>query len=244
MVSNPLRLFQISNTTNALAAPQALNQPLQGMRNSVASRTKTLRVLMVTPFYFPSMGGVENHVYQVARRLAHANVDITVLTTDRSGTLPANEQIAGVNIIRVPAAPANRDYYFAPGIARVIAQKQWDIVHMQCYHTLVAPIAMAAAWAARIPYVLTFHGGGNTSQLRNRLRGLQQHLLRPLLAHAERLIAVANFEIGFYGERLNLAAERFVLIPNGCDLPKLTEPATQSTAEKLIISIGRLEQYK
>ncbi|MCB0189516.1 MAG: glycosyltransferase family 4 protein, partial [Caldilineaceae bacterium] len=209
----------------------------------ISIQSHVLRVLMVTPFYFPSMGGVENHVYQVARRLAHANIDITVLTTDRSGQLPEEEQIAGVKILRVPALPANRDYYFAPGIAKIIMQGKWDIVHLQCYHTLVAPLAMAAAWAARIPYVVTFHGGGNTSQLRNRLRGIQQRLLRPFLAQAKRLIAVANFEIDYYGGRLNLAAERFALIPNGCDLPKLADDAA-ANSDNLLVSIGRLEQYK
>src|SRR5262245_54425674 len=123
----------------------------------VSKPTDALRVLMVTPRYFPYMGGVENHVYEVARRLARDGIDITILTADPSGKLPATEQAEGVSICRVRAWPAERDYYFAPDIYRMIIKGAWDLVHVQSYHTLVAPLAMFAALRARIPYVVTFH---------------------------------------------------------------------------------------
>ena len=105
---------------------------------------------------------------------------------------------------------------------------------------------MLAALRAGIPYVVTFHGGGHSSRLRNALRGAQQRLLRPLLARAERLVAVAEFEIGHFGERLHLPPERFALIPNGSDLPRVSprSDADEAPAGPLIASIGRLERYK
>ena len=135
--------------------------------SSDTAGAKSLRMLMATPRYFPFMGGVENHVYEVARRLARQGVDITVLTTDTSGQLPADELSEGIKIRRVRAWPTQRDYYFAPDVYRLIRRGDWDIVHIQSYHTLVAPLAMLAARRARIPYVLTFHGGGHSSRLRN-----------------------------------------------------------------------------
>src|SRR5438270_1075286 len=104
-----------------------------------------LRVLMVAARYFPYVGGVETHVYEVGRRLARAGIEITVLTTDLSGQLPVAEELEGVQIRRVRAWPNNKDYYFAPGIYRFILQRQWDIVHCQGYHNLVAPLTMLAA---------------------------------------------------------------------------------------------------
>ena len=202
------------------------------------------RILMVTPRYFPDMGGVETHVSEVTRRLASAGADVTILTTDRSGRLPASEQIDGVSIWRVRAWPARRDYYFAPGISRVIADGAWDIVHCQSYHTLVAPLAMLAARRANIPYVVTFHGGGHSSRLRTALRGGQWTLLRPLLARAARLIAIAQFEITLYSSRLRLPSNRFVFIPKGAELPRLTQRAPTHAPGTLIVSVGRLERYK
>jgi len=177
--------------------------------------------------------------------LSRAGVTATVLTTDLGGTLPREEQIDGVTIRRVRAYPATSDFYLAPDIYRVITPGEWDIIHVQSYHTLVAPLAMFTAWRAQLPYVVTFHGGGHSSRLRHTLRGAQHRMLRPLLARAERLIAVAQFEIEFWSKRLKLPVDRFVCIPNGADLPQLPG-ATRSvrTDRTLIASVGRLERYK
>ena len=208
-------------------------------------REKALRVLMVTPRYFPYQGGVESHVHEVARRLARQDVEITVLTTQPHGQWPAEETREGVKIRRVKAWPAERDYYFAPKIRSVIREGTWDVIHVQSYHTLVAPLAMWTAWRAHIPYIVTFHGGGHSSQLRKALRGTQWAALRPLLARASRLITVAQFEQEFWGTRLKLPADRFVFIPNGADLPA-PEPAAHEAVRPhtRIASIGRLEHYK
>lgn len=227
--------------------PLALSMPQlrKDAHWATPARSKALRLLMVTPRYFPMMGGVENHVYQVARRLAHAGVEITVLTTDPSKQLPAYEKIEGVHIQRVHAWPNDRDYYFAPGIYQMIRQGNWDLMHLQSYHTLVAPVAMLAAQRAKLPYVVTFHGGGHSSPLRNRIRGVQQTLLRPLLARAQKLVAVANFEIGYYSEHLHLEVGRFAVIPNGCDLAINASAITKIETKGIqIVSMGRLERYK
>lgn len=235
------QLFQLTPTmTKVIQAPHRGRAKLL----TQASRPP-LRILMVTPRYLPYMGGVENHVYQVARRLVHAGVDITVLTTDPSRQLPRFEQMEGVKIRRIAAYPARRDYHFAPELINLIRRHEWDLVHVQSYHTLVAPLAMWAAWRAGLPYVVTFHGGGHSSALRNQMRSMQQTLLRPLLARAQKLVAVANFEIDYYGKRLDLTPDRFALIPNGCEFGHLAPVAPATTpAGTRILSIGRLEQYK
>ena len=216
-----------------------------------ATAWRPLRVLFVTPRYFPFMGGIETHVHEVAQRLVAAGVDVTVLTTDPSGKLPAREEVAQVTIRRVRAWPARRDYYFAPDIARIIAREPWDLIHCQGIHTLVPPLAMLAAVRARIPFVLTFHTGGHSSCMRNAVRSLQWATLRPLLARARMLIGVSNFEVGFFRRTLHLPANRFVVIRNGGQLPSHdeTSSAPEATLSQprpypLIISSGRLERYK
>lgn len=209
-----------------------------------AVQANRLRLLIVTPRYFPYMGGVENHVYQVAHRLARAGVDVTVLSTDPTGELAPRENADGVTVRRVHAWPSERDYYFAPDIYRIITQEFWDLVHVQSYHTLVAPVAMLAALRAGIPYVLTFHGGGHSSWARNALRGLHRRLLRPLFTRAARLVATARFEIALFGEQLGIPRDKFVLIPNGSDLSGRAQQVSPSTDPELVVSIGRLERYK
>jgi glycosyltransferase involved in cell wall biosynthesis len=204
-----------------------------------------LRVLMVTPRYPPDVGGVERHVSEVARRVAAMGAQVTVLCADRTGKLPVQEEREGVTLRRTRAWPAQRDYYFAPGIYREIVRGSWDLVHVQSYHTFVAPLAMLAALRCRTPYVVTFHGGGHSSTVRHLLRRAQRSVLRPLLARADRLVATAHFEIGLYGKELGLGPDRFVLIPNGGDLRRPMATAASSSGNGTVIaSVGRLERYK
>jgi glycogen synthase len=204
------------------------------------------RILMITPRYFPLVGGVEHHVSQVARLMTD-DAEVTLLTTDTTGELPEAETIDGVNVMRVRAWPRRADYYFAPALSRVVREGDWDLVHVQSAHTAVAPLAMIAALRARIPYVVTFHGGGHSSRLRGALRGLQWAVLRPLLARADKLIAVATFEAERFSRILRLPIERFAVIPNGSDLPSIPPKEAKRLRAQggtVIVSVGRLERYK
>jgi glycosyltransferase involved in cell wall biosynthesis len=102
---------------------------------------------------------------------------------------------------------------------------------------------MLAAARARKPFVLTFHSGGHPSTTRNRLRGIQRSAVRPLLARARKLIAVSQFEAEFFSRELHIPTGRFATIANGADMP-VPGPVHIDEAEPLIVSAGRLEQYK
>ncbi len=203
-----------------------------------------LRILLATARYFPYMGGIETHVYEVSRRLARLGCDVTVLTTDPSGRLPEREVKDNVEIRRVRAYPAQRDYYFAPGVARVVAEKRWDVVHSQGSHTLVPPLVMGAALRTGTPYVVTFHTGGHSARWRNAIRPLQWTILRPLLRRAERFVAVSRYEASFFQPRLGVSADRFAFIPNGSDLPDVSTLPTINDNGTWITSVGRLERFK
>jgi glycosyltransferase involved in cell wall biosynthesis/GT2 family glycosyltransferase len=204
-----------------------------------------LRVLMVTPRSPLEQGGVERHVMEVSRRMAAARVQVEVLCTDSEAKKARTETRDGVRIRTVRAWPRGRDWYLAPGIWREMGREKWDLVHVQSYHTLVAPLAMLRALTLRVPFVVTFHGGGHSSQVRNRSRGLQMRLLRPLLRRAARLVAIARFEIEEYGAALGVPPERWAFIPNGTDLSfSGAESAEAEPALPTLASVGRLERYK
>ena len=202
-----------------------------------------LRVAVATARYPPLTGGVELHTEEVSRRLAAAGLDVTVLTTDLTHSLPSYERRDDVAIRRFPAWPKRRDYYFCPGVYREIVRGQWDLVHVQGYQTLVAPTAMLAALRARLPYVVTFHAGGHSSRLRSTIVPVQERVLRPLLGRADRLVALTPAEVEARAPRLGVPADRFVVIPNGADLPGGASDGSLRDPD-LIASIGRLERYK
>jgi glycosyltransferase involved in cell wall biosynthesis len=205
---------------------------------------RPIRVLMVCPRYLPEgTGGTEMHVYEVTRRLpAQGNFEITVLTTDRSRRLPRQEVVEGVPVLRVPAWPRGRDYYLAPGIAAVVRQRRWDLVHCQGIHTPVPLLAMASARRAGIPYLVTFHTGGHSSRFRNAMRTTQWRLAGPLLRSAVSLIAVSRFEADVLTRDARLGGRQVVVIRNGGGLPP-PRPGTAAVPGR-IVSSGRLERYK
>jgi glycosyltransferase involved in cell wall biosynthesis len=202
------------------------------------------RVLLVTARYLPYVGGTEIQTHELAHRLAAEGYEVTILTTDPSGTLAELEHRANFTIRRVPAFPKNRDYYIAPRIYHEIVNGDWDLVHCQGVHTFVAPLAMFAARRASIPYLLAFHSGGHSSQWRNQIRGIQWQLLRPLIAGAKYLVAVSKYEATAFRTRLKLPAEKFVVIPGGSHLPITATTATHPSELHTIVSVGRLEKYK
>jgi glycosyltransferase involved in cell wall biosynthesis len=203
-----------------------------------------LRILMVAARYFPFMGGIESHVHEVGRRLVSRGHKVGILTADTSGALPVRESVEGMDVVRVPAWLPRSDFCLAPGLTTRLAQESWDVVHIQGYHTFSAPLGMLASIWNDVPFVLTFHSGGHSSRLRNRIRRLQCAILRPLVRHAARLIAVSRFEAEFFSKQMRIPRELFTVVPNGASLPKPTVKAQAKTQGPLIVSLGRLERYK
>ena len=221
---------------------------LRGTRARSPQPGDALRILMVTPRSPLLPGGVERHVMEVSRRLVAEGNDVTVLCAEVAGEAQGSELRDGVAIRSVRAWPRGRDWRFAPAIWREMGRGQWDLVHVQSYHTFVAPLAMLRALRLGVPYVVTFHAGGHSSRLRHGIRRLQRTLLRPLLARADRLVAVARFEVDTYGRELRVRADRFALIPNGTDLPRAAEAPGAGSGNGdggvVLATIGRLERYK
>jgi glycosyltransferase involved in cell wall biosynthesis len=214
----------------------------------IPTRRGPLRVAMVSAFAFPTIGGIATHVHEVSTRLGAAGVDVTVLTTDRSGDLPVEEQLPGCRVRRFRAYPRSRDYYLAPGLARHLSRAgDYDIVHVQGIHTLVAPVALAAAQRAGTPTVLTIHTGGpkgHPSRLRRHLRPLQWWGLAPLLRSTAALVAVSDFERQMFAPYLGDAAGAIRLVRNGCEPLPVDDSAEIPQGSPLLVSVGRLERFK
>jgi glycosyltransferase involved in cell wall biosynthesis/GT2 family glycosyltransferase len=235
----------LATTTRGYLGGQGEARRIAERREQAEAPPRPLRVLMVTPRSPLLQGGVERHVMETSRRIAASGAGVEVLCTEPGGPKLTEEVRDGVTIRTVRSWPADRDWCLAPRLWREISRQPWDVVHVQSYHTLVAPLAMLRALTLRIPYVVTFHGGGHSQAHRNKARSGQRRLLRPLLARAARLVAVARFEIDEYGGELGLGPDHFALIPNGTDLAFAeTGAAPRRNGAATIATIGRLERYK
>lgn len=208
---------------------------------------RPLRILQVSARFTPYVGGTEIHTREVSTELTKRGHEVTVLTTDLGGTLPTNEVVDGVEVVRVRAWPRRFDLYLAPGMRSYISRGSWDVVHVQGYHTAVAPLALMAAQREGIPTALTFHSGGHGSRLRNLGRPIQSRLLGRWLRRCELLIGVSDFEVELFAQRLGIPADRIRMIPNGVSTrSSQAEPRPRRPADPAphLLSIGRLQRYK
>ncbi len=213
---------------------------------------RSLRILQVSARFRPYVGGTEIHTAEVSAELTRRGHEVTVVTTDLGGELPAEEVIDGIRVIRVRAWPRRSDLYVAPGLSRVIADGPWDLVHVQGYHTAVAPIALRAAQRRGLPTALTFHSGGHSSRLRNLSRPIHTRAMAHWLRHCDLLIGVSDFEADLFAHRLGLDPGRIRTIPNGVSSSRSADtdgerptpaPAPGDEGPHLL-SIGRLPRYK
>lgn len=219
---------------------------------------QNMRVLLATRHYFPHIGGIETHVYEVGHRLVDAGVDVTILTSAYSDKLPDVEEVDGMHIRRVRAWLDRGSFYVVPGISHIVTNGSWDVIHCHDIDTLFGAHVMLAAWRVGIPYVVTFHNGyplGSSSEgasywqsaidsLRGVVKRLKWAALRPLFAHATRLIGVSDFVVERFQKQLHLPEKYFTVISNGGDLPKVKATSLPNAKRPLIVSSGRLERFK
>ena len=204
----------------------------------------SLRVAMVASRFLPLLGGIETHVDEVSRRMAARGLDVTVLTTDLQGRLPKHDRREGFEIRRFPAYPRSKDLRISPALSRAISSGAFDVVHVQGVHTLLPPMALAAARRAGSPSVVTFHTGGHSSRLRTVVRGAQWRALGPALRRASALVAVSAYEAQLFARILRIDPARIRLIRNGAEALPVSGAVPDVSGSPLICSVGRLERYK
>ena len=204
----------------------------------------SLKVAIVTPRYEPEWGGVETHVSQLVRRLAH-EVEIEVLTQTSDRSLPSIERRGGAVVRRFRVVTPSANYAWAPALWTYLAGKRnsWDVVHAHHYHAL--PALGCAALGNAAPLVLTphFHGTGHTA-VRRALHVIYRPAGRLLVARARRIICVTAAERRLLRDRFPDSASRAVVIPNGVESEPLAAATPFAARGPVILVSGRLEAYK
>jgi glycosyltransferase involved in cell wall biosynthesis len=128
-----------------------------------------MRILMITDFYPPFVGGVEVLVSSVSRELVRRGHHVAVATLAAPG-LPAGEDDAGVRVHRIrtsaqrigplfktqtrPWAPPTPDPHAVAGIRRIVADERPDVVHG---HDWLARSYLPLKRRGGRPFVMSLH---------------------------------------------------------------------------------------
>jgi glycogen synthase len=214
-------------------------------------------------------GGMERHVQELARFLARAGVEVTVVTrppTHKSAASAGEWNEPGVELVLIPAAHlplrgiADRvlNYpYWTRAAGAFIASRNFDLVHAQGlsgwgYSRLVAK------GAAHAPLVINPQGMEEfKTSTAKRIAYLPFHLLaRQAAQQAAVLIAADSAAAREIPRFLHVRPEKVLMIPNGIDVEAARRWVDAGTLQALtvglqltqrtpfLLSVGRLEANK
>jgi phosphatidylinositol alpha-mannosyltransferase len=171
---------------------------------------------IVTEYYYPSIGGIQEHVHNFARHARRLGHTVKIITSampdvDRAAA-PSRDVIRIGSSVPVYLNGGFGRVTFGPGLSRamakVLARERFDVVHVHAPLTPVLPLL--AIHHATAPVVGTFHTHFRSSFLyRVMRRGLQRYLDR-----LDAAVAVSRACLTGFQGRLRA---HFRIIPNGVD---------------------------
>jgi len=118
---------------------------------------KRIRVVLVIDGFWMALGGAEHQVMRLARELTPLDIDVTILARQVRRGLPAEEQIDGLRVCRLPllgVSPFSKLKGTIPAARWLIRNKDnYDIVHCRG-HNPFEWSAMPANMLTRKPYIV------------------------------------------------------------------------------------------
>lgn len=115
-----------------------------------------MKIMQVSPYFYPHVGGVESHVFTLARSLRKRGHEIVVATSNYGG-LPERKSVEGIEIIRIKPFTVFLNTPITPPIKGVVLSEKADVVHAHSPPPLCSFFAGKGCKEARIPFVLTYH---------------------------------------------------------------------------------------
>lgn len=207
---------------------------------------RPFRVGIVAESYFPSLGGIQEHVRHLRNLLDRQGVEVTILTGQPAPTSTPGPADADRGVVRVGRARTLRSggtfiqATFGPMVAynlhRALRAGQFDVlnIHGPCDFGL-ASLALAMF---RGPKVLTLHSCFPDARWRRRVAAYFRWVFR----QASAVIAVSEATAQSMGR---YASFESTIIPNGIDVaswratpsPRYTRPGMRN-----LVYLGRLEE--
>jgi phosphatidylinositol alpha-mannosyltransferase len=201
---------------------------------------RTLRIALVTEYYYPHLGGVCEHVHFFAREARRRGHHVDIITSNLPG---AEEQPNVIRVGRSQSVYANGSQAritigmgLRREMRRVLRQGKYDIVHVHSPLTPVLPLL--AIDEADCPVVGTFHTYFDKSKGYRLFNGFFQKRLDMLSA----AICVSH--------STTVALERYFsapwqIIPNGIDTdvfhPSVSAPSAIRKDVPSILFLGRFD---
>jgi glycosyltransferase involved in cell wall biosynthesis len=204
-----------------------------------------MNIILISRSYFPTVGGVEVHVKEIAERLAKEN-NVVVYTFDHTTKRTTDGQINGIKIKRFGCIRLSYGIEIPSSeFAHTLKNSRADIVHLHSLHTLL-PYYTYRAIPANCKFIITthYHGIGHTF-IRNILFRLYKSKLSNVVTAADKLICVSKYERSQILRDFSIQEDKVIVIPNGVSQVMHFDGTNNNERDpSKILFVGRLEKYK
>jgi alpha-1,3-mannosyltransferase len=200
-----------------------------------------MKILHVVRQFSPSVGGLQNAVTALCRRLQRRGHECEVVTLRRlwqdHQALPSTELIDGLRVHRLPFLGGRR-YFLAPEILRFAGGH--TVIHVHAIDFFVDFLA-ATKWRHRTPIVVTTHGGFfHTGWAMAAKRIYFRTITRLALTQTARVICVSEQDDRLFAPIV--PARKRVTIGNGVE--DAFFDIRKSVDAGLLVMVGRIAEHK
>jgi glycosyltransferase involved in cell wall biosynthesis len=184
-----------------------------------------MRILLVTPAYYPSsFGGVKNYTTILSRKLANLGHEVSVYTSN-AYNFKKNLDLRGEHIIKNVRVIYFKNYFpkrywHTPGVIwRILKErKKFDVIHLNNNFGYINFIVYLVAKAFNIPIIFSAHGS-LTVRFRNYfIKSIYNKLITiNILKYASKVIAFNKEEANQYLE-MKVPMNKIEIVPIGINL--------------------------
>jgi glycosyltransferase involved in cell wall biosynthesis len=206
-----------------------------------------MRILQLGKYYYPYMGGIENHLYLLCNELkSQAELEVVVCNT-RART--ESDMYEGVSVTRCCELLNVASTSLCPSMPLALSRRQYDILHFHFPHPMGVMSYLASLKPRAHRIVITYH---SDIVRQERLLKLYSPFMRQVMDRAAAIICTSPNYIES-SATLSAYKDKCRVIPYGIDLSQFVA-RREDEAEAaniraryggpLLIGVGRLIYYK
>jgi glycosyltransferase involved in cell wall biosynthesis len=203
-----------------------------------------MRVVHVTPRYFPNMGGVETVVQKISETLTIKGIETVVYSVDRRADLAAVQSVNGVLVKRFTPIVNDPLYLPEPKFVASLRRENADIIHVHNLHTL-PPLIVTICRRGNQKLLLQphYHRYGQSPFRHSMFEVYQKTACSLMFSRVHSVIANSEYEKQLLSEDFP-RAKNVLLVPEGIDVNELKFVKHKPEEPKRILYIGALARYK
>ncbi|HXL73839.1 MAG TPA: glycosyltransferase family 4 protein [bacterium] len=199
-----------------------------------------MKITHVARQFFPAVGGVENVVFNLARRQILSGHQVSVVTLDRvfsdGEKLSKHDELSGIKIQRIPFWGSRR-YPIAPAVLRHIGDS--DIIHIHCVDFFVDFLVLMK-WRHGKKIVLHTHGGFFHTKWLIYFKKAYFHIItRMVLKGCTKVIAVSEGDFKTFSK----ISPKVMVAENGVDFEGFSS-IRKNIHQGRMVYLGRVDRHK